>query len=101
MKPVGEISRCPEADEGQTCATSHNGFRERVTGPGFPIQVMKCASHGRAFTVYPPGFLPYGRQRIAPVAAGGDVLEADGPVAGIDERWHGTLFRCGRDSGRF
>jgi len=99
MKPEGEISRCPSARCDESCEIKRNGFRSRKTGPGYPLQIMKCKSHGSFFTVYPPGFVPYGRQRIAPVAAGGCELEASGLESGLDERWQGTIFRCGRICG--
>jgi hypothetical protein len=35
--------------------------RHRKTGPEHPIFVARCAVHGRAFSLYPPGWTPYGR----------------------------------------
>jgi hypothetical protein len=31
--------------------------------------VIRCRSHGRFFTIYPPGFVPYGRQKLPERAA--------------------------------
>jgi hypothetical protein len=49
--------------------------RARKTGPCFPLTVARCGPHGRAFTLYPPGQVPYGRVAIAPVSSDGLLLE--------------------------
>jgi hypothetical protein len=101
MQPLGRVEQCPLAAADEECATTPNGFRARKTGPRFPIQVMTCHTHGRSFTVYPMGFVPYGRVREAPVDVAGGALEASEPtgVVGCDDRWSGTRFRrC--DGGR-
>ena len=89
------MEQCPLATADEECATTLNGFRGRKTGPRFPIQVMWCHRHDLSFTVYPLGFVPYGRVREAPVDVGGGVLEASGTTsaASCDERWSGTRFR--------
>lgn len=96
LRPVGRVEQCPLATADEECAAILNGFRERKTGPHFPIQVMLCQVHGRSFTVYPMGFVPYGRVREAPVDVAGGVLEASEAAGGgvSDERWSGTRFRC-------
>lgn len=38
--------------------------RERKTGPCHPLVVVTCETHGRFFTIYPPGFGPYVRKRM-------------------------------------
>lgn len=104
MKPVGKIERCPWADEEQRCDTYRQGFRDRITGPGFPIQIIGCKSHGRTFTVYPMGFGPYGRRRMAPVDVAGNPLEeepgSESESLAIDRRWESTIFRCSSSCGR-
>lgn len=103
IRPVGKVEQCPYADEDDECRTYRDGYRGRKTGPCFPLQVMGCHEHGHHFTVYPMGYDPYGRERLAPVDAGGGVLETpeglDAAVEsepGCDGRWHGTIFRgCG------
>ncbi len=102
MRPVGKIARCPWEDEKQTCNTIRLGFRQRTTGPGFPIQIVGCKTHGRTFTVYPMGFEPFGRIRIAPVDVAGNLLEEE-PASeslAIDRRWESTIFRCCSSCGR-
>ena len=76
--PVSMPDRCVEEVGGVVLATpchivvSH--WRGRSTGPCFPICVAKCVTHNRAFTLYPPGQVPYGRVGVAPVALDGETL---------------------------
>lgn len=97
-RPVGVIPQCPWAEAPEPCRIVQHGFRERKTGPEFPIQVLHCGTHTRYFTVYPVGHVPYGRVRMAPVDPGGDTLEGvEGEAAAS---WRGTLFRGGGGCGR-
>gem|GEM_PF-2435434 len=57
-------------------------WRRRVHGPGFPLAVAYCARHRRAFTIYPPGWVPYGRATVAPA-------QLDG---GRAQGWPQTVF---------
>ncbi len=43
--------------------------RPRKTGPCFALTVIRCATHGSAFTLYPPGHVPHGRVAIAPISS--------------------------------
>jgi hypothetical protein len=73
--------RCPVAEAGERCKVGLDHCRERKTGPCFPLAVMRCSTHQVAFTVYPPGYYPYGRVAVAPVAPGGELLrEGDADV---------------------
>jgi hypothetical protein len=51
---------------------------------------MRCRSHGRHFTVYPLGYVPYGRQPVVAVDLGGY------PVGGTEKegvaRWRDSGF---------
>ena len=88
--PVGAIPQCPWAEAHEPCQILRHDFRERKTGPEFPIQVLRCRTHTRYFTVYPAGHVPYGRVRMAPVDPGGHALEVvEGEAAAS---WRGTLF---------
>lgn len=74
---------CPLAHEGEgDCAIGIHHWRVRRCGPGFPLAVARCRRHRRAFTLYVPGWVPYGRQPVAPAKLDG------GRGAG----WEGTLF---------
>lgn len=46
------------------CRIREHSMRERRTGPGHPLVVIECTVHGRYFTLYPPGYVPYGRRRL-------------------------------------
>ena len=61
----------------QPCRVSVHHCRERKTGPGFPLMVLRCRTHKVCFTVYPPGYVPYGRQPIAAVAADGSPVRTE------------------------
>ena len=109
------IRRCPSAQGSAVCAVTKDGFRKRVTGPGFRLQVMSCKPHGH-FTVYPMGFVPHGRTAVAPVsfsgeAHGGDLDAApaikwrrsifEAPVAlAVGPAWQRELGRTDRLQGR-
>lgn len=58
-------------------------YRRRTTGPCFPLAVLRCKTHGRGFTLYPPGHVPYGRRAIAPVAPDGSPVTIE--QAGVEE----------------
>lgn len=83
---------CPYAD-GEPCRVSIHHWRDRKTGPGHPLGVARCAAHGRAFTLYPPGWSPYGRVRVAPARDDGSPV---GPQP-LD-RWHATAFAAAIDA---
>lgn len=76
------------------CKLNVDHRRERSTGPCFPLTVMRCRSHRRGFTLYPPGHVPYGRIAIAAVAPDGSpIRDNDGA-----ERFRGTLFEASLDA---
>jgi hypothetical protein len=101
----------------ESCSIGLHHRRSRKTGPGFPLFVVRCRTHGVAFTVYPPGHVPYGRVAVAPVDVGGRPLcapvEPDrlaslpvraGPDPAKEElarrpmAWGVTLFRAVEDA---
>ncbi len=55
---------------------------------------MRCLTHRRGFTLYPPGHLPYGRLSMAPVFPDGTSI-GDGP-----DRFVGTVFAAAFDAAR-
>jgi hypothetical protein len=56
---------------------------------------MKCITHKHCFTLYPPGYTPYGRKLVLRVAAdGGMVLDLEDGA----ERFRGTQFDAALDA---
>jgi hypothetical protein len=70
MMPVA----CPASEKGVACRVRLDHRRARKTGPCVPVAVLACATHGRHFTLYPCGHVPYGRELVAPVGLDGQAL---------------------------
>lgn len=69
---------CPlHADTDCPCAIRVQHYRNRQYGPSFPLLVAKCKTDKRSFTIYPPGYTPYERHPLAPVAPDRDLIERD------------------------
>lgn len=81
---------CVHAAKGDpACVLLVHHLRERKAGPQVPVTVVQCRTHGRAFTLYPLGHIPYGRLAVAPVALDGQVLfstESEAEAAAGDRR---------------
>ena len=89
-------TRCVYATGEQTCTIFVDHYRERKTGPCYPVAVVGCRRHegGRRYTLYPPGHYPYGRVAVVPYSAGGELqLDADGRP-----QWQATLFAAAQDA---
>ena len=83
----------PCGSEGEAvCRLGVHHRRDRRTGPCFPLAVMQCRTHARAFTLYPSGHVPYGREAIAPVSADGAWLDRE------PEAFSGTAFDAAIDA---
>ena len=67
------VGPCRDWDE-RACHIYFDHDRDRKTGPDFPLRVARCVTHKKGFTIYPPGYAPYGRQRLAPVAPDGSLV---------------------------
>ena len=90
--------RCPFAEAGDElgCRLRLCHRRMRSTGPRFALDVVQCAVHGvSAFTLYPPGHVPYGRAAVVPASCEGEVLRSaeTGEVS-----WDITMFDAGIDA---
>jgi len=85
---------CAQHDE-QPCRLFLDHERLRTTGPCFALEVLRCRSHEIAFTVYPPGHVPYGRVALAPVAPDGHALIT---THRRTHRFEGTLFAAALDA---
>jgi len=88
---------CVHAATGdEACVLGVHHVRERKTGPRIPVTVLQCRTHGRAFTLYPLGHLPYGRLAIAPVGLDGELLRSTDGAPQVDGKrrpaWSTTLF---------
>jgi len=71
---------CPKQISYQKkCLIKNKGWRHRRHGPGFPLIIFECCIHSGSFTIYPPGWEPYGREATVDVAPDGSVYidEAD------------------------
>ena len=79
---------------GTPCRLTEHHRRSRKTGPCFPLTVVRCRSHRYAFTLYPPGHVPYGRVAVTPIAFDGAAVVGS-PQA---ERFVGTLFEAAVDA---
>lgn len=85
MSPI--IPRhCPFGGDGEECRVGAHGRRERKRGPGFALVVAVCHAHGRHFTLYPPGWTPWGRVPVLPSE------ESE------TEAWESTLFVAPMDA---
>ena len=88
-----DVGPCGVGHE-DACRLGVHHRRERKTGPCFPLTVMQCRAHGRAFTLYPPGHVPYGRRAVVPVSFDGGRVDADeGQVP-----YHATVFDAALDA---
>jgi hypothetical protein len=102
---VAEVpARCvaSTAANGADCSITIHCRRIRKTGPSHPLAVARCKRHEVTFTLYPPGYVPYGRAAIAPIDGECQVLhEATDCAAGNDSpkqlAWNATIFRAALD----
>lgn len=108
---VAEVpARCvvSTVPDGSDCSIAVHHLRGRKTGPYHPLAVARCKRHKVAFTLYPPGYVPYGRAPIAPLDGECQVLHETtdaeaGKGASYSERaekvaWDGTIFRAALDA---
>ena len=87
---------CPlEAEDGQFCRLFQDHFRERKTGPRFALCVMRCRTHEIGFTLYPPGYTPWGRKLWVPDAV---VAKAEDDVEDNAEWFRNTYFEAALDA---
>lgn len=75
-----------------------HSYRPRVTGPCFPILIMKCETHKVHFTVYPLGHFPYGREPLIAVAPDGKPSQEEQAKGDEDACWKDTMFQAALDA---
>lgn len=86
---------CPlHTTDGHTCKIKINHRRERKTGPSFSLFVILCREHNKGFTLYPPGYYPFSRHTLAPVAPDGCQLAERTD----NHRFSGTIFDAALDA---
>jgi len=93
MTPSERIDQCPWASGGESCKIRKHDWRQRKSGPSIELRILRCLTHGHDFTVYPPGYVPYGRQVLVPVDLHGHLLsqleQAEGSFRGCGFRSRG------------
>lgn len=84
-------SRCPWGWPGsEGCEVGVHHERARTTGPCFPLAVVRCSRHpAHAFTLYPPGHVPYGRVAVTPTSTAGELLR---DAENGQPAWEATFF---------
>lgn len=92
--PTGACSACGTTD----CALRTLYYRPRKAGPGHPLAVVRCGTHGKAFTLYPPGYAPHRRQSVLRLSHdGSSIFQAEGCDAERAD-FDGTLFESALDA---
>ena len=87
---------CPvKAQDGQACRLFQDHFRERKSGPAFALCVMRCRTHETGFTLYPPGYTPWGRK---PWVCEGVVGKGKDAVKDNAEWFRNTYFEAALDA---
>ena len=93
-KMIPEIPDVCILQDEKPCKIVIHHLRSRKTGVSFDLFVLQCKMHNIAFTVYPPGFLPYLRKPLAPVSPEGRPL-----LESADEHFfEGTYFDAALDA---
>ncbi|MBN1444373.1 MAG: hypothetical protein JXA90_16800 [Planctomycetes bacterium] len=82
------------------CDVRRHWHRARKTGPTFDLSIVRCHTHGHAFTLYPPGFAPYQRTPLVALAPDGSQPIADPPSRDPLAAFEGTLFDAALDGER-
>ena len=67
--PVVLPSSCLGHSDGRACDVRRHSTRARKCGPEQELTVLRCRTHGVAFTVYPVGWTPYDRAPLVAAAS--------------------------------
>jgi len=93
--------RCPfAAEDDGSCELGRVHERPRKTGPCHPLQVMRCRTHARCFTLYPSGFAPYQRIGVERRGPEGSLLVPDAGADATSLDFSGTIFEAALDGAR-
>lgn len=91
--------RGPCWDGGIPCRIRRHHRRRRKTGPPWGwVDVVSCAIHRIAFTIYPPGHVPYGRVALVDLAPDGSEKRSDVTHAGTAAEATAVLFAAASDA---
>ncbi len=82
--------------DGQACVLGVKARRVRKTGPGYPLTVVSCKTHGDCFTLYPPGHVPYGREPLVLLTPEGHSVTRDRAPPYQDTYFQAALDAVGR-----
>lgn len=85
----------PGEPAGPACALVIDHHRQRKTGPEHALAVARCRTHRHAFTLYPPGFAPYGRQPVLKVEPDGNPVQRED--VGLRGDFADTVFAAALD----
>lgn len=88
-------SRCPFGPGSCICVVTWHGWRSRKCGPGYPFSMGRCATHNCTFTIYPPGWSPFGRRTTVVISHAG--FDLDDHDAGLGA-WQQTAFEASSDA---
>ena len=98
--PLGELEAqmpavCPLGvdSSGSLCSLRLHHLRARKSGPCHRLAVVVCRTHGRCFTLYPPGHRPFGRQPLVRLSPDGQEL-----AGSVDEVFIATPFEAALDA---
>lgn len=87
--------RCPSSRDGDpSCSIYIERWRLRRCGISFPLAGMHCETHDTSFTIYPPGWVPYGRSLLLLVDHNGHILKPEEKAS----RWVDTAFEAAVDA---
>lgn len=89
------IASCPKKSNAleSSCHVVKGRQRHRKVGPSHPLWVLKCDVHACWFTVYPLGWLPFGRRAIVELDSQGESVLSGSP-------WDNTAFGAAIDEER-
>lgn len=88
---------CPGHCRADGCQVKRHSLRERGQGPVHALVVARCAVHERSFTLYPPGWAPYGRRPLCHVTPAGSPVRSDNSAStlfgAVEDAANGVLWR--------
>lgn len=72
-------------DPKASCHIVKGRQRHRKVGPSHPLWIYKCLIHICWFTIYPPGWVPFGRRSLVD-------LDSQGEAVTCQDHWESTEF---------